>query len=280
VGIVRGAYGLRITGLGSADRHLPEVPASWPELHLDQTSLVGDREPEPPGTIRIEPDRAELWLAEAGRILVQREPLTVSFATVTPLSADAVLHPFLGLPAAIANRWLGRISLHGGAFAYRDRAWALLGNREAGKSATLGTLLKAGHHILSDDILVLAGTQLFAGPRSIDLRADAGASVGGEALGVVGNRARWRLRPAAGPPAMPLGGLISLEWAQDQMIEPMDTEARLRQLIGSSALRPEASSAARLLELAALPAWRFARRHSLADIGRSIELLLATLDTA
>jgi hypothetical protein len=280
VNTVRGAYGLRITGLEDADDHLPEVPASWPELHLEQASPVADREPEAPGTIRIERDRAELWLAEAGRILVRREPLTVSFATATPLSADAVLHPFLGLPAAIINRWLGRISLHGGAFAYRDHAWALLGNREAGKSATLGSLLKAGHHILSDDILVLAGTELFAGPRSIDLREDAGASVGGEALGVIGNRARWRLRPGAGPAAMPLGGLISLEWARDQAIEPIDTEARLRRLIGSSALRPDAASAPGLLELAALPAWRFARRRRLADIGGSIELLLATLDAA
>ena len=275
-----GAYGLRITGLEDAERHLAQVPATWPEFRLDFEQPAADRKPQAPGTIHIDDSHAELWLAEAGCIELRRDPLSVSFATAAPLSADAILHPFLGLPAAIANRWLGRIALHGGAFAHAGHAWALLGEREAGKSGTLAHLLQRGHHVLSDDVLIVDRTTLFAGPRSIDLREDAAAEVGGEPLGVVGNRSRWRLRPAPGPAALPLGGLIELSWGDGPSIEPLNTESRLRLIISSCALTPDPGVAAALLEVAALPGWRLTRRRRLSELAGAIDLLLPELTAA
>jgi hypothetical protein len=195
-----------------------------------------------------------------------------------PLSADAILHPFLALPAVIANRWLGRLALHGGAFVLRDRAFALLGAREAGKSSMLAQLLALGCHVLSDDVLVTEDDLVFAGPRAIDVREDALAWTAAEALGVVGNRARWRLRPPAGPAAVPLGGVVVLEWGERDQIVPLDAAARLRALVESCALSPQDDLAPVLLPLVALPAWRYVRRRGHSSLERTAGRMLQELE--
>lgn len=273
----RGAYGFRILDLESAGQHLHEVPENWPTLQIAFASSPSVGTVEAPGTIRIIDNRAELWLAEAGRITVLREPLTVRFETGVPLTPDAILHPFLGLPSAIAAWWLGRVSLHGGAFMHGGYAWGLLGDREAGKSATLAHLLQAGHTVLSDDILIVEGANLFAGPRSVDLRAASAPKLGGEDLGVIGNRARWRLRPPSGPAQAPLGGFVSLKWADTMEMLPLPAEARLQLLITSSALRPTEEQSLSLLELASLPAWELSRPCDLDQIPHVVDRLIAGL---
>lgn len=227
--------------------------------------------------MHIGDDTAELWLAEAGRLTVTRDPLRVSFATRRPLTPDAIVHPFLGMPAVIANRWLGRASLHGGAFAHRGRAWALLGNREAGKSTTLALLHRAGLHVLCDDVVVADGPDVFSGPRSVDLREEPATRLGGESLGVVGNRRRWRLRTEAGPAVMPLAGVIELAWGERLRIEPLGAGERLARLIASCALVPGADAALPLLHLAGLPAVRFTRPRQLDAAEQALERLLSEL---
>lgn len=276
MGNALGAYGFRITGLDQSAASLAAVPHAWPQLQVEFRHGVADQ-PKPPGTVRTAEDHAEVWLGAGDRIELRRDPLTVRFVTREPVPGDAVPHPFLALPAAIANRWLGRYSLHAGAFVHRDRAWALLGAREAGKSATLGYLMQQGHRILTDDVLIIDGTTVFAGPRSVDLRAEA-AELGGEPLGFVGNRPRWRLRPQEGEPAVSLAGLVHLEWGDAARLEPLDSEARLRGLIGGSVFAPGPEAAAELLELAALPAWRFVRPPGLGRLGALSAQLLAGLD--
>jgi hypothetical protein len=277
-----GAYGFRITGVPGLEHHLPQVPADWPELRL-ATEAVTDPEPEgaqPPGTIWIGEDSAELWLAEAGCVSLTRQPLSIRFATRAPLTPDAILHPFLALPAVIANRWHGRISLHGGAFLHDGVAWAVLGDREAGKSTTLGLLLRGGEQILADDIVVAEGASTFAGPRAVDLREDTAAQVGGEALGVVGNRSRWRMRPDVGPAQAPLGGLIELAWGERVAIEPLGPRQRLQRLIASAALIPAPAAATALLDLAGLPGLRFVRPRRLTGARDAVVRLLQDLPAA
>lgn len=272
----RGAYGFRITGIPALDPHLRSVPRDWPELRLRLEALE-QAASLAPAQLRIDEQSAELWLAEAGRVEVRREPLSVSFATRTPLRAEALVHPFLGLPAVIASRWLGRIPLHAAAFVHDGRAYALLGPREAGKSTTLAALVRLGCRALTDDVLVVAETDAFAGPRSVDVREDAVAYVGGRPLGVVGNRPRWRLRPPAGPPVAPLAGLVVLEWGSEQGLATLDSKTRLRTLVGALALPPDHGSAAGLLPLLALPAWRYRRRPCLPAIERGARLILDVL---
>jgi hypothetical protein len=274
-----GAYGFRITGLERSDAHLTRVPADWPELRIERR-CAATADPEAPGTLRGGDDWAELWIRDGGRVRLTRDPLSVTFTTRTPLSVDAIIHPYLGLPATIAAHWLGRHALHAGAFVRDGRAWVLLGDREAGKSATLGELSRRGISVLTDDIVIVCDGSMFAGPRSIDLRAEAAEHGGGEPLGIVGNRPRWRLRPEPGEAQLPIAGLIELAWGEPARLEPLDAKARLQALVHSSAIPAGAATAVELLGLAALPAWRFVRAARIDELAACTDQLLVELSQA
>jgi hypothetical protein len=215
-----------------------------------------------------------IWIAEGGSVALDRATLEVRIRTVAPLSDDAVLHPYLALPAAFAGRWLGRHSLHGGAFVHGGGAWALLGDKGGGKSSTLAALLHRGHVVLSDDVLVLDGLTVFAGPRAVDLR---GGELGGERLGVVGARERWRLQPAAAPLAVPLNGVVHLRWGERLAVTPMVPAARLAALIAQRVFRPDGDDALSLLDLAALPTWLLERPHGVDGLEACVDQLLGVL---
>jgi hypothetical protein len=252
------------------------VPADWPCLQIERIRGKA-AQPQAPGTLRIAAEHAELWLPGGDRIEVYRDPLTVRICSREAMRSEAILHPYLALPAAIASLWLGRLAFHGGAFAHRGRVWALLGDREAGKSATLGRLMRAGYAVITDDVLIVDQTRVFAGPRAVDLREDAAEALGGEELGIVGNRPRWRLRPEPSPPELPLAGLVWLEWGDSVRIEPLDAEQRLRALIASSALAPPRDAALAYLDLVALPGRRFVRSAGVTQIDGHVDQLLASL---
>jgi hypothetical protein len=272
----RGAYGLRITGFDDGGEHLMEVPSEWPQLEVRCSRGVAEQ-PQPAGTVRVWENHADIWLAGGDRMDVLRDPPTLHLISREPFAHKAIVHPYLGLPATIVSRWLGRIAFHGGAFVHGSRGWGLLGGREAGKSATLGALMRAGLPVLTDDVLIVEGTTVFAGPRSVDLRADAAERLGGERLGIVGNRTRWRLRPAPSPPQIELGGLIELVWGDANRIEPLDPQERLQAVIASTYPPPTREEAVALLEIAALPAWRYTRRLEIDELERQIAQLLEEL---
>lgn len=274
-----GAYGFRITGLESSDAYLTHVPGDWPELKIEHERGVA-QDPEPPGTVRGGDDWASLWIPDGGQARLMRDPLRVKFTTRTRLSEDAIIHPYLGLPAAIASHWLGRLSLHAGAFVHDDRAWILLGDREAGKSATLAELSRRGIPVLTDDIVIVCNGSVFAGPRSVDLRAEAAEHVGGEPLGIIGNRPRWRVRPEPTMAKLQIGGVIRLAWGEPPRLESLDAKARLQVLAESSAIPPVEATAVELLGLAALPGWRFVRGVRIDELALRTDQLLAELSQA
>ncbi len=269
-----GVYGFRIRGV-EADR-MGAVEPDWATLTVVREQ---GRDPDPrvPGTVDVRDSTATIWVADGGRIDVDRASGTVRIRTPEPVSDDAVLHPYLALPAAFAARWRGRRSLHGGAFVHGDGAVALLGDKGGGKSSTLGALLARGHLVLTDDILVLDGGDVFAGPRAVDLRAETAERLGGEALGVVGARPRWRLHPDPAPPRTRLRGIVQLEWGDAIALTPAGPAERLRGLMAACVLRPDERDALELLDLAALPTWRLQRPLSLEALEPGVDQLLAAL---
>jgi hypothetical protein len=274
---VRGAYGFVIEGLDDPAALLGPAGPAWPRLRV-----VRDAEQPPagpaPGTVDVSDDRAEIWIGDGGRVEVERATMTVSFATRERLQDRLVVHPYLGLPASIASHWLGRQVLHAGAFVAGGRAWALVGDKEAGKSSTLGWLMRRGRQVLSDDILVIEDGVLFAGPRCVDLRPEAAAILGGEDVGMLGNRVRWRVRLGDAPASVPVGGLVYLEWGERVLVEQLGAEERLTGLIGNSVIRPGSGDAEPFLELAALPTFRFVRPRDLSALDASGDRLLEALD--
>jgi hypothetical protein len=269
-----GAYGFRFVGLDPASEGLLPAPADWPRLTIARESRDVTAEGPAPGAIEIDDAAATLGLLHGDRIDIDRASLTVRVATADPLSDEALIHPYLGIPAAIASRWLGRQVLHGGGFAHDGRAWGVLADRAGGKSSTLASLLAHGFEIVTDDLLIAGGTTVFSGPRNIDLRREPAALLGGEPLGFLGARDRWRLRPGAVPPTLPLGGFVHLEWGDELRLEPLEASERLTGLVRQSFSRPGPRDALDLLSLAALPAWRLTRPRRLGELERATAAVL------
>jgi hypothetical protein len=268
-----GAYGLRLTGVGQARRFLVPAKPSWPPLRvLRRRGLPAARSRD-----SVSETRAELRLRTGGEITIDRGQAIAVFTTPKPLRPAALVHPFLAPVAAVMAHWLGRESFHAGAFATDDGAWAVIGDREAGKSTLLARLALGGTPIVCDDMLVLEKSIPLAGPRAIDLRPSAAKELGvGEPMGIVGARERWRLR--LGPVAeAPLRGWIFLTWGQRLQLREVGPRARIERLSAQRGLRVPARNPAALLDLAALPSWELTRPRSWRALARSVDVLLERL---
>ncbi|MDQ3721878.1 MAG: hypothetical protein M3376_02180 [Actinomycetota bacterium] len=268
----RGAYGLRITGVADARATLVDAHRQWPQLH------IGVEEGDPPlRREHITDDRAEIILKTGGRLHLVRDPAIARYEVPRQLSDDELVHPFLAPAAAMMAHWLGRSSFHAGAFVSDGGAWAMIGDREAGKSSMLAHLAGHGHEIVADDILVVEDGKVYAGPRSIDLRRDTADRLGvGTGLGVVGTRQRWRVAlPQLGTAAVPLRGWIFLAWTGGAEVRRLSGSECLKRLIGHIGLRRTASDPATLLQLATLPAWDFGRPRDWQLMDATAERLLS-----
>lgn len=270
----RGAYGLRLRGVEAAAALLVPADADWPAIEVAAEVGEGAIDAE-----RVNAERAELRLRTGGRIDIERASGRVTYTVPRPLRADELVHPYLAPAAALVSRWLRRESFHAGAFVAGGRCWALLGDRESGKSSTLAWLALAEHPVVSDDMLVLDGLQPFAAPRSIDLRREAAEHLGaGEEIGFTGARERWRLTlPAADGRPPPLGGFCFLSWADRVETRRIPASERLPRLLAQRGLRLPPHDPEGLLELAALPAWELSRPREWELLGPAAERLLETV---
>ncbi len=269
-----GAYGFRLSGIDAATELLARAEADWPELEL---CAITDDAPPPPYD-RVFEDRAELILRSGGWVELDRVAARATYHLPHRVRDGDLLHPYLAPVAALAARWLGRESFHAGAVIVDGGAWALLGDKEAGKSSTLAHLALTGHTVLSDDVLVVRDGAAFAGPRCIDLRADPARRLGaGTPLGVVGMRERYRLELGPAPSVVPLRGFVTLGWGDELAVEQLRGSKRLLTLIPHRALLLESNAPADLLELSSLPFVQVRRPRGWRSLEETTERLLAEL---
>jgi hypothetical protein len=193
------------------------------------------------------------------------------------LRDEEIIHPYLAPAAAIVQRWHGRESLHAGAFVAGAGAWALLGERESGKSSTLAYLSKAGHEIVTDDMLIFDGQGVFFGPRSVDLRREAAdyLGTGAASIGMTGARERWRLDVAGGSTTpVPLIGCVFLEWADRLELVRLSGSERLERLFAHRGVRLPPTDPTALLGVAALDGFELRRPSGWDSLDDAMELLL------
>jgi hypothetical protein len=265
-----GCYGIRLRGLDGAAGLLVEVPPDAPEYSVAAEIGRADTHAE-----HVDDARAELRLRSGGQIVIDRAAQTILYRVPHAVREDELVHPYLAPAAAIVNRWLGRESVHAGAFAVAGRALGVVGTREAGKSSTLAHLALAGVDVLCDDMLIVDGDTPLTGPRSIDLRADAAERFGaGEAIGITGARERWRLTlsPVAGAPK--LHGWVFLAWGDRIEARPLPARERIPRIAEERGLRLPPVRPDALLELAELPAWELSRPRGWASLQPAADLLL------
>ncbi len=268
-----GCYGLALRGQVvdlAAGMLGPPLP-DWPVVELEWTSPL----PDPPANTVFSPGRAIVPLLSGGHVVLDRQERLARFHKPYPPNGYEVAHPCLSPVGLVFARWDGRVPLHAGAVVVGDRAWGVLGDREAGKSTTLAHLAVAGYDVLSDDLLVIDDGKACAGPRTLDLRPGTARRLQGrERLVEVrqGERQRMFLRPA--PPAVPLGGLFVLGVGDEVSLESVAPVERLGTLQPHLMLRAVGLPASGLLNLISLPMWRLNRSRAWADLPRFIERLV------
>lgn len=268
-----GAYGLALEGVEDARRFLLPAAPGWPRFRIE--TRVGVHEG---ASDRLGDDRAEIALRSGGMLFLDRAEARAEFVTPDRMTADELAHPGLAPVAAVTARWLGRQSFHAGAFAVGSDVWALVADREGGKSTTLAWLAARGQPVVCDDVLVLDGDAAFTGPRILDLRDEPARTLGlGDYRGTVGLRERWRVELDGVPTGTRFCGWIFLAWGDEVSVQPIRAAERLRRLVPHLGLRVPPTQPDRLLELAALPSFEFRRPRGWSRFDEAGERLLAAL---
>jgi hypothetical protein len=268
--IRQGAYGFHFPGLEAAAGKLVAAPAAWPSVTVSVRRGNPARQ-----SLSVGEDRA-VFPVEAGIIVVDRSRREATFEFLEPPTVDELVHPYLAPAAAVFAWWAGYQTFHAAAFLANGGAWALMGEKEAGKSSTVASLALAGHAVICDDLLVLHEGRAFAGPPCADLRADAATWLGaGKRVGVRGpSRERWRLQAPPGDAETPLSGWIILGWGDEAELSPVRPAARLRRLSAYRTFGSKIPDPSIMLDLAALPMWELRRPRRPSSLSGSIELLL------
>jgi hypothetical protein len=192
-----------------------------------------------------------------------------------PIDPQELVHPYLVPAAAGFCAWTGREAYHAGAFVVGGRAWAVVGDKEGGKSTVLAHLAQRGHAVLSDDLLVLEDRTVQPGPRLIDLRRPAAEHLGiGEPVPSIREGGRWRmlLEPT---PDVELAGWVFLRWGDTVGIDRVGPGDRVGRLLELGPTRPEA-----VVSLASLPAYELVRPRDWEALPHAADRLLDELARA
>ncbi len=263
-----GAYGLRLLGLEEAEHLLVPAAPEWPALTVESRVSAG----APLAPDEIGADAASIRLRGGGRVEISRDRAV--FYTARPLDPVEVVHPYLAPVAAVVGHWFGRESLHAGAAVVGGRAWALLGDRESGKSSTLAALAAAGHGVLCDDVLVLDSLRPLAGPRTLDLREDAAERLDlPSTLQPSTSRSRYRVELPPAPQEVAFAGSIFLEWDAEEELRELRPTEKVARLSAARVLRIPPATPELLLELAAVPGWVVRRPRSWSSLEHTVELI-------
>ena len=257
-GYVTGAYGLRIDGLGEQETLRVQGGGDWPPVTVQfraGKSSGAERE--------VGPDRALMPLYET-ELHMSREERRAVFVTERDFTVEEVVHPYLAPVAVVFARWDRRETLHAGAFVAGDGAWALLGEKTAGKSTTLAWLAEHGSDIVADDIVVLSDGCALAGPRCLDVRDDASAYLEAgtpASMPREGGRNRVVLPPLRSQ--VPLRGIVYLEWGERTAVERVPAGQRIERLVVQRQGASIHNDPVDVLDLAALPALVLTRPRGL-----------------
>jgi hypothetical protein len=269
-----GAYGLALLGLEDQRQALAPAAAEWPQLRVCV-------EPGEPTEHEPSIDHAHAVYGDptGGYAVIDRISATIKFVSPRSLASDELVHPRLGMAAAVYAHWLGRDAFHAGAFVERGMAWALVGEGNSGKSSLLAALAGVGAPVLTDDTLVVEEGLCLSGPRCLDLRVDVPGVLGLSNHVVSVRRGLRRRLPLDQPPGpIPLAGWVFLEWGDELTLNPVPPTERLGRIARQRGWhRRGAGDPQRLLELAALPAWELRRPMDWSKIGETVRLLLAAV---
>jgi hypothetical protein len=175
------AYGLIV----ASDVALPELQPAEPAAPdiLIAIGMIDMPKPsaETATIFRFEPDRQYLaWHAVGAFLISGSNRIDIEPA---PGVDDALLaFPLLGPVMALLLHQRGLLVLHASAIAVAGRGAIFMGDKGAGKSTTASALIRAGHDLLTDDVVAMdlanpVAPMIVAGFPQIKLAADAAAAI-------------------------------------------------------------------------------------------------------
>jgi hypothetical protein len=264
-----GAYGLVVHGLPGATEWMQPQPDDAP--HFD---MVIDHTPKPyEGGSTLNDASARIRLIGGGLLEMTRDTPTAHFTLPVRPPDEELLHPYLAPAAALFWQWHGHEALHAGVFCVNGSAILLLGDKEAGKSTTLGWLATEGATtVLSDDLAVVHGPAVAAGPRSIDLRPGSATTTASHHV-VRDGRHRITLAPC--PSLVPLVGVACLAWSDTLALSPVHLRDRMGILARQRTFPSLPADPVAMLDLCSLPMITAARPRDLAALPSFAQALVA-----
>lgn len=262
---------MSVRGLEAEDRLLVPAEPGWPALRV----VVDPRPGEAGGTF-LDETGARYPAPSGGYVEIDRAAGVAALRGTDGLTSDAIVHPGLGMIAAIYAQWLPeRMAFHAGAFVSGGRSWAVVGGQADGKSTLMAALAVAGVPVLGDDTLVVEGLACLPGVRCVDLRPDAADRLQVDyGIATVRGGARRRLLIGDAPGEAPLGGWIFLTWGDALAVRELAAAERLARIGRAQGWhRRGVTEPERLLDVAALPAWELTRPREWADLPHTVERL-------
>lgn len=217
-----------------------------------------------------------ILLSEQEWALCDKTHGRVTFHLTRPVSDEILAHPMFASVGVCAAHWRGDTPLHAGGVLLDGRVWAVLGDKQSGKSTTMAECASRGLPVLADDLLVITpGLIAHAGPRAIDLRGSS-ADRYPQALEVQDSvmRERFRLPLDDAPPTAPLAGVITLAWGDAIGLSPVPVIDRIGLLADAYALWEDAAAPRTLLDLAQLPFFELTRPQELSALPATVDALL------
>jgi hypothetical protein len=264
------AYGINWISEDLLPTLLDRGDESWANVELLQVET-----PEPGPPPESGDDELSVRLVSGGYIRLDRRACTATYVVPVRLDGEELAHPYLAPTASMFSVWLGREAYHAGAFAFRDGALAVVGDRRGGKSTTLAWLAAHDVPVLSDDLVVLDSGSVLPGPRCVDLRASSAAKLDlGEPLPSVRAGGRWRMRLGRARPAR-LRGWVFLAWGPRIEVRPLRPSERFDLILRLG--RP--ANAAAPLTLAEVPAWQLVRPQEWASLPDALDRLFDALSS-
>lgn len=266
-----GAYGLALSGVHDP-RWMERPPHGW-----EPWRIIVEAGSRPMGFQEsVGPDCAELRLEPSGVARIDRERGETAFVLPSATLGPGLPHPYLGATAVVVAWWRGSLSFHAGSFVVDGGVWGILGDRGEGKSSTLAWMASVDMPVFSDDVVVLSGDRVFAGPRCLDLREGAVRHFGvGEDIGVVGTRRRWRVSLPAVPQELPFRGWVALRWAEHVSLRRAGPAERLGLLTASRGMKAPDSAAVAWLDALAKPMLVLERPKDWAHLEPAMHRLVA-----
>ena len=261
-------YGIKWSGLEVGDPPSCQLTRGEPDVDVRQilTSALFR-----PGVAEND-ESAVIDLVTGGSLVLDHHARTATFYVPAPVGPEELVHPYLVPAAAVFSSWAGREAYHAGAFVVGGKAWALVADKEGGKSTTLAALAQLGIDVLSDDLLVLDEGTVRQGPRLIDLREPAAVHLSlGQPVESGREGGRWRVS-LAGTTDAELAGWVVLRWGDGVGVRRMTVTERVALLIGLGPTRAEA-----VLSLASLPAFELVRPRGLGTLSGAVQRLLNDL---